>query len=115
MAELEVVELALAELEVVELALAELSLVELAADPPLPVGSGSVVEEPHAVASAAVNKPRKRMCRIGAPYSLPPPRPSRAITARSVALPPRHRAARRGTPSSNHIRQCSLHYFTSAS
>ncbi|WP_437992445.1 hypothetical protein [Sorangium sp. So ce145] len=115
MAELAVVELALAELSLVELALAELSLVELADDPPLPVGSGSVVEEPHAVASAAVNKLRKRMCRIGAPYSAPPPRPSRAIMARTVALPPRRGASRRGTPSSKLVRQCSLHYFTSAS
>jgi hypothetical protein len=34
-----------------------------------------------------VNKLRKRMCRIGAPYSVPSPRPSRAITARSRRAP----------------------------
>ncbi|WP_437574787.1 hypothetical protein [Sorangium sp. So ce887] len=38
---------------VAELALVELALVELAVDPPLPVGSGSVVVEPHAAANAA--------------------------------------------------------------
>ncbi len=36
------------------------------------------------------------MCRIGAPYSAPPPRPIECHHgARSVALPPRHGAAPR--------------------